>query len=148
MNLLELETQDPVAWCENNITLDYGAFDRENHPLMVEPMQAAAKMRGGTVGLIGSVQHIKTLTAQLLHLYKAATAPCRAAHYDLTKEALAEPRTHLGTEQRGKERLDFLRNDLGIATLGALVIDTGDTAVAQVVAAGLRRRTTQGDSVH
>jgi len=90
MNLLELETQDPVSWCENNITLDYGAFDRENHPLMVEPITAAAKIRGGTVGLIGSVQHIKTLTAQLLHLYKAATAPCRAAHYDLTKEAIAE----------------------------------------------------------
>lgn len=47
-------------------------------------------MRGGYVGLIGSVQHIKTLTAQLLQLYKAHTAPCRAAHYDLTKEAIAE----------------------------------------------------------
>ena len=92
MNLLELETQDPVAWCENNITLDYGAFDRENHPLMVEPMQAAAKIRGGTVGLIGSVQHIKTLTAQLLHRYKAATAPCRAAPDDLTQEAIARCR--------------------------------------------------------
>jgi len=90
VNLLELEIQDPVAWCERNVTLDYGQFDRNNHPLMVEPMRAAAKIRGGTVGLIGSVQHIKTLTAQLLHLYKAQTSPCRAAHYDLTKEAIAE----------------------------------------------------------
>ena len=89
-NLTKLGTPDPVAWCEKNIQLDYGAFDRDKHPLMSEPLRAAANMRGGMVGLIGSVQHVKTLAAQLLHLYNAQTSPGRAAHYDLTKEALKE----------------------------------------------------------
>jgi hypothetical protein len=90
MNLLDLENPDPVDWCERNIQLDYGRFDREKHPLIVDPLRAAADMRGGMVGLIGSVQHIKTLCAQLLHLYTAQTSPTRAAHYDLTKDALKE----------------------------------------------------------
>ena len=89
-HLKQLGTPDPVAWCERNIQLDYGQFDRDMHPLMTEPLRSAAMMRGGMVGLIGSVQHIKTLCAQLLHLYNAQTSPGRAAHYDLTKEALKE----------------------------------------------------------
>ena len=89
-NLLKLKQPDPVAWSERNIQLDYGNFDRAKHPLMIEPLRAAASMRGGMVGLIGSVQHIKTLSAQILHLYNAHTSPGRAAHYDLTKEALKE----------------------------------------------------------
>jgi len=89
-NLLKLRQPDPVAWAERNVQLDYGAFDRAKHPLMTEPLRAAAEMRGGMVGLIGSVQHIKTLAAQILHLYNAHTSPGRAAHYDLTKEALKE----------------------------------------------------------
>ncbi len=47
-------------------------------------------MRGGTVGLLGSVQHIKTLCAQLLQLYRAQTAPTRQAHYDLTLQTIKE----------------------------------------------------------
>ena len=86
--IFKLKQSDPVAWCENNITLDYGKFDRTRHPLLLEPLRAAAQMRGGIVGLIGSVQHIKTLTAQLWHLYEAQVSPGRAAHYDLTKDAL------------------------------------------------------------
>lgn len=81
---------DPVKWCEKNIQLDYGAFDRNNHPLMSEPMRAGARMRGGIVGLIGSVQHIKTLCAQLLQLYTAQTSRTRQAHYDLTLATLKE----------------------------------------------------------
>lgn len=88
--ILQLTQPDPVDWCEANIQLDYGKFDRANHPLIVEPLRAAATMRGGMVGLIGSVQHIKTLLAQLLQLHIAQTAPGRQAHYDLTKEALKE----------------------------------------------------------
>lgn len=84
------QNPDPVEWCERNIQLDYGQFDRNKHPLIVEPLRAAANMRGGMVGLIGSVQHIKTLCAQLLHLYTAKVAPCRAAHYDLTRDSLKE----------------------------------------------------------
>ena len=82
--------RDPIAWLERNVQLDYGYFKRENHPLIVEPLRMAAKKRGGYVGLIGSVQHIKTLTAQLVHLYGLHTSPCNASHYDLTAEALKE----------------------------------------------------------
>lgn len=88
--LFNLTQPDPVEWCERNIQLDYGKFDRANHPLIVEPLRAGAAMRGGTVGILGSVQHIKTLAAQLLQLYRAHTAPTRAAHYDLTKETIKE----------------------------------------------------------
>ena len=88
--LLELQAADPVEWCEANIQLDYGAFDRDNHPLMTEPLRAGANMRGGVVGLLGSVQHIKTLCAQLLQLYTAQVAPGRQAHYDLTLQTLKE----------------------------------------------------------
>ena len=86
----KIRASDPVKWCENNIQLDYGAFDRNNHPLMTEPMRAGARMRGGIVGLIGSVQHIKTLCAQLLQLYTAQTSRTRQAHYDLTLATLKE----------------------------------------------------------
>ena len=90
-DLLQLKADaDPVEWCEQNIQLDYGAFDRNNHPLMSDPLRAGAEMRGGIVGLIGSVQHIKTLCAQLLQLYTAQVAPCRQAHYDLTLQTLKE----------------------------------------------------------
>ena len=89
-NLLKLTQPDPVDWCEANIQLDYGAFDRRKHPLLVEPLRAGAHMRGGTVGILGSVQHIKTLAAQLLQLYRAQTAPTRQAHYDLTKDTIKE----------------------------------------------------------
>jgi hypothetical protein len=70
--------------------LDYGKFDRKKHPLLLEPLRAGAQMRGGVVGILGSVQHIKTLCAQLLQLYRAHTAPTRQAHYDLTKETVKE----------------------------------------------------------
>ncbi len=89
-DLLQLTQPDPVDWCEANIQLAYGKFNRENHPLIVEPLRAAATMRGGMVGLIGSVQHIKTLLAQLLQLHIAQTAPGTQAHYDLTLGALKE----------------------------------------------------------
>jgi phage terminase large subunit GpA-like protein len=88
--LLQLTQPDPVEWCERNVQLDYGQFDRAKHPLIVEPLRAGAKMRGGTVGILGSVQHIKTLAAQLLQLYRAQTAPTRQAHYDLTKDTIKE----------------------------------------------------------
>ena len=81
---------DPVEWCEQNIALDYGKFKGSNHPLMLEPLRAAVRNRGGITGLIGSVQHIKTLTAQLWHLYGLAMEPTRAAVYDLTESALKE----------------------------------------------------------
>lgn len=81
---------DPIDWLEASVQLDYGNFKRENHPLMVEPLRMAATKRGGYVGLIGSVQHIKTLTAQLVQLYGLHTSPCNAAHYDLTTDALKE----------------------------------------------------------
>lgn len=84
------EEADPIDWFEENIQLDYGSFKRENHPLLLEPARMAARKRGGYVGLIGSVQHIKTLTAQLVQLYGLHTSPCNAAHYDLTTEALKE----------------------------------------------------------
>jgi hypothetical protein len=71
---------DPIAWAERHIQLDYGFFRRENHPLMIEPLRAAARSRGVYVGLIGSVQHIKTLTAQILQLYGLHVMPCNAAH--------------------------------------------------------------------
>ncbi len=89
-NLLQLTQPDPVEWCERNVQLDYGQFDRAKHPLIVEPLRAGASMRGGTVGILGSVQHIKTLAAQLLQLYRAQTAPTRQAHYDLTKDTIKE----------------------------------------------------------
>lgn len=89
-NLLKLTQPDPVDWCEAHVQLDYGKFDRTKHPLLVEPLRAGAKMRGGTVGILGSVQHIKTLAAQLLQLYRAQTAPTRQAHYDLTKQTIQE----------------------------------------------------------
>ena len=89
-DLLNLTQPDPVEWCERNIQLDYGQFDAAKHPLMSAPLRSSANMRGGMVGLIGSVQHIKTLCAQLLQLYTAQTTPSRQAHYDLTKEALKE----------------------------------------------------------
>ena len=88
--LLQLTQPDPVEWCEANVQLDYGKFDRAKHPLIVEPLRAGASMRGGTVGILGSVQHIKTLAAQLLQLYRAQTAPTRQAHYDLTKDTIKE----------------------------------------------------------
>lgn len=88
--LPEITCADPVAWCERNIQLDYGYFKRENHPLIVEPLRAAAEGRGKYVGLIGSVQHIKTLCAQLFQLYGLHVMPCNAAHYDLTGDALKE----------------------------------------------------------
>ena len=71
---------DPIDWLEASVQLDYGNFKRGNHPLMVEPLRMAATKRGGYVGLIGSVQHIKTLTAQLVQLYGLHTSPCNAAH--------------------------------------------------------------------
>ena len=84
------EDVDPVEWIESCVQLDYGYFKRHHHPLIVEPLRMAAASRGVVVGLIGSVQHIKTLTAQLLHLYGLATSPCNAAFYDLTQDALRE----------------------------------------------------------
>ena len=84
------EDVDPVDWIESCVQLDYGYFKRHHHPLIVEPLRMAAASRGIVVGLIGSVQHIKTLTAQLLHLYGIATSPCNAAFYDLTQDALRE----------------------------------------------------------
>tara|TARA_B100000749_G_scaffold280793_1_gene278819 strand:+ start:1848 stop:3638 length:1791 start_codon:yes stop_codon:yes gene_type:complete len=88
VNLLKLKTVDPVVWCERNIQLDYGKFDSKKHPLMLEPLRAGARMRGGMVGVIGSVQIFKTLLAEILHLYRAHAAPARAAHYDLTLAAV------------------------------------------------------------
>ncbi len=82
--------RDPISWLENNVQLDYGYFKRSNHPLIVEPLRMAVKKRGGYVGLIGSVQHIKTLTAQLIQLYGLKSSPCNSAHYDLTADALKE----------------------------------------------------------
>lgn len=67
--LRNVKRRDPIAWLEENVQLDYGYFKRENHPLIVEPIRMATKKRGGYVGLIGSVQHIKTLAAQLIQLY-------------------------------------------------------------------------------
>lgn len=81
---------NPVNWCKRNITLDYGAFDPNFHPLLVEPLQSLANSRGKIVGLIGSVQHIKTLLAQLWQLYSLEVEPGRAAIYDLTESALKE----------------------------------------------------------
>ena len=81
---------DASKWCSRNISLDYGSFDASYHPLMIEPLQALTKSRGKVIGLIGSVQHIKTLTAQLWHLYSLQVEPGRAAMYDLTEAALKE----------------------------------------------------------
>ena len=78
-DLLKLTQPDPVDWCERNIQLDYGKFDAAKHPLMSEPLRSAANMRAGMTGLIGSVQHVKTLCAQLLQLYTAQTTPSRQA---------------------------------------------------------------------
>tara|TARA_R110002012_G_scaffold130733_4_gene283286 strand:- start:3994 stop:5757 length:1764 start_codon:yes stop_codon:yes gene_type:complete len=89
-DLLKLTQPDPVEWCTRNVQLDYGRFDRTKHPLIVEPLRAGAHMRGGTVGILGSVQHIKTLAAQLLQLYRAQVAPTRQAHYDLTLQTIKE----------------------------------------------------------
>jgi len=86
----EWEDADPIEWLEASVQLDYGYFRREHHPLIVEPLRMAAQKRGGYVGLIGSVQHIKTLAAQLVQLYGLHSSPCNAAHYDLTSEALRE----------------------------------------------------------
>lgn len=81
---------DPITWSERNINLDYGSFNPANHPLLVEPFQSLANGRGKTIGLIGSVQHIKTLLSQLWHLYSLQVEPGRAAMYDLTEAALKE----------------------------------------------------------
>ena len=85
----EWEDADPIEWLEASVQLDYGYFRREHHPLIVEPLRMAAQKRGGYVGLIGSVQHIKTLAAQLVQLYGLHSSPCNAAHYDLTSESVA-----------------------------------------------------------
>lgn len=90
MLLNKYQKVNPVNWCERNITLDYGKFNSNFHPLLVEPMRALANCRGKTVGLIGSVQHIKTLLAQLWQLYCLHVEPGRAAMYDLTESALKE----------------------------------------------------------
>ncbi len=45
MKLPEPERKDPVAWCEQNHQLDYGNFKRENHPLLVDVLNAAADER-------------------------------------------------------------------------------------------------------
>ena len=81
---------NPIKWSERNISSDYGSFNPEFHPLLVEPLNALADSRGKTVGLIGSVQHIKTLIAQMWHLYCLHIEPGRAAMYDLTEAALKE----------------------------------------------------------
>jgi hypothetical protein len=81
---------DPITWSARNINLDYGSFNPANHPLLVEPFQSLANGRGKTIGLIGSVQHIKTLLSQLWHLYALQVEPGRAAMYDLTEAALKE----------------------------------------------------------
>ena len=88
--LNKYEKIDPIEWSEQNISLDYGNFNPEFHPLLVEPLNALANSRGKTVGLIGSVQHIKTLIAQMWHLYCLHIEPGRAAMYDLTESALKE----------------------------------------------------------
>ena len=90
MKITDYKPISPRKWCERNTSLDYGAFDMANHPLMREPLETLATTRGKYVGLIGSVQHIKTLTAQLWQLYGLATDPARAAMYDLTESALKE----------------------------------------------------------
>ena len=84
------EEADPIDWIEKCVQLDYGYFKRHHHPLIIEPLRMAAKKRGGVVILLGSVQHIKTLTAQLIQLFGLSTSPCNAAFYDLTSEALRE----------------------------------------------------------
>ena len=84
------EDADPIDWIEKCVQLDYGYFKRHHHPLIVEPLRMAAEKRGGVVILLGSVQHIKTLTAQLIQLYGLSTSPCNSAFYDLTSEALRE----------------------------------------------------------
>jgi len=84
------EDADPIDWIEKCVQLDYGYFKRHHHPLIVEPLRMAAEKRGGVVILLGSVQHIKTLTAQLIQLFGLSTSPCNAAFYDLTSEALRE----------------------------------------------------------
>ena len=89
-NLPHYEEADPIDWLERNVQLDGRYFKRENHPLLIEPLRMASTKRGGYVGLIGSVQHIKTLAAQLAQLYGLHTSPCNAAHFDLTAEALKE----------------------------------------------------------
>lgn len=66
---------DPIKWSQRHISLDYGSFKPEFHPLLVEPLQALADSRGKTVGLIGSVQHIKTLIAQMWQLYCLQVEP-------------------------------------------------------------------------
>ena len=81
---------DASKWCSRNISLDYGKFIAAWHPLMIEPLRALSNSRGKVIGLIGSVQHIKTLTAQLWHLYSLQVEPGRAAMYDLTEAALKE----------------------------------------------------------
>lgn len=90
MLLNKYKKADPVRWCERNISLDYGQFKASFHPLLIDPLRALANSRGKTIGLIGSVQHIKTLTAQLWHLYCLQVEPGRAAMYDLTEAALKE----------------------------------------------------------
>lgn len=81
---------DVIDWAERNIVLDYGSFDRANHPTIIDPLRSMCDMRGGIVGIIGSVQHIKTLTAQIGQLYLASVMPGRAGMYDLTENALKE----------------------------------------------------------
>ncbi|MGB2010561.1 MAG: terminase gpA endonuclease subunit [Akkermansiaceae bacterium] len=86
----KVQIQDPVAWAEKNLQLDYGNFKRENHPLMADPLRMATEKHGGYVGLIGSVQAVKTLTAQVFQLYGMHVSPANSAHYDLTQDALKE----------------------------------------------------------
>jgi hypothetical protein len=91
MNLLDkYSTIAPSEWAERNIHLDYGRFDPANHPLLVDPLNAMCETRGAVVGLIGSVQAVKTLTAQIGQLYGLHIEPGRAAMYDLTESALRE----------------------------------------------------------
>jgi phage terminase large subunit GpA-like protein len=91
MNLLDkYSTIAPSEWAERNIHLDYGRFDTANHPLLVDPLNAMCETRGAVVGLIGSVQAVKTLTAQIGQLYGLHIEPGRAAMYDLTESALRE----------------------------------------------------------
>ncbi|MEO0797435.1 MAG: terminase gpA endonuclease subunit [Verrucomicrobiota bacterium] len=103
-----LRIKDPVAWCEKHIALDYGKFDRRKHPWLVGPLRIACEKRGGITVLCGSVQFIKTLTAQLFLIFMAFIAPGRSAYYDRSLDAI-DDFYNLKFSSLVKEALAFFR---------------------------------------
>lgn len=71
----------PTSWCERNIRLSHGMWDRWEFPGMVGPMEYLHQNKGSTVILMGAAQGFKTLMATCYTLYRMATRNHDAGWY-------------------------------------------------------------------